>query len=285
MKFSERDGVGGEPGMQRRQISGRLRNRLWNVISDLVQRIDVEMTPGMNKLLTGTFSPGHALLEQVWVDFEGGIRDEFGYDEPPLDQVKTWFLELQWYRVYDLIEFIAATLKSADRFEQECNNALAKEVAAYRLVKAKVIELVDESQLAAITAAVEIATDVPGVHAHLRTALARVADRTAPDYRNAMKEAISAVEALAKQMVGSKGTLAEALGEFKGRGIELHPAMVKAWSAIYGYASDEVGVRHGSADASPVGLAEALNMIVSCSAFVSYLMDLARRSNIELRAK
>ena len=73
---------------------------------------------------------------------------------------------------------------------------MEKEKAAYRIVDTKVIELTDRAQLDAIDDAVTAAEAAPLVHEHLRTALARLADRPEPDYRNAMKESISSVETL-----------------------------------------------------------------------------------------
>ena len=99
-----------------------------------------------------------------------------------------------------------------------------------------------------------------------------------------MKEAISAVETLANMIAGSSGRpLNEALETIqKRKAIPLHPALNKAWQSIYAYASDEGGVRHGLKGDSNVELGEAVYMVVTCSAFVSYLVQLSQRSGIEL---
>jgi hypothetical protein len=54
--------------------------------------------------------------------------------------------------------------------------------------------------------------------------------------------------------------------------------MKKAFMALYAYSSDEHGIRHPLlfADVPTLREADALFMIGSCSAFVSYLINTAR---------
>jgi hypothetical protein len=79
-----------------------------------------------------------------------------------------------------------------------------------------------------------------------------------------------------------KATLAEALKTFQKKGISLHPALNNAWQNVSGYTSDEGGVRHALTSDSKVDLAEVIYMLVSCSAFVSYLIEIAKKSGIDL---
>jgi len=56
--------------------------------------------------------------------------------------------------------------------------------------------------------------------------------------------------------------------------MELHEALKRGFSAIYGFTSDESGIRHallekGDAD---VDETDALFMLSACAAFVSYLI-------------
>jgi hypothetical protein len=62
------------------------------------------------------------------------------------------------------------------------------------------------------------------------------------------------------------------LAALAGQG-ELHPALKGAFSKLYGYTSDEEGIRHPLLDdeeARP-GLGEAVFMLSACAAFASYL--------------
>jgi hypothetical protein len=49
--------------------------------------------------------------------------------------------------------------------------------------------------------------------------------------------------------------------------------MVAAFDKLYGYASDEGGIRHGSKEFEKAPEEDARYMLVSCSAFVNYLKD------------
>ncbi len=59
-------------------------------------------------------------------------------------------------------------------------------------------------------------------------------------------------------------------------------SLVKSWSALYGYAS-AAGVRHGMTDGQQaLELEDALHLVVTCSAIVSFLTALARRKGLKL---
>ncbi|MCZ7542089.1 MAG: hypothetical protein M5R40_00440 [Anaerolineae bacterium] len=105
-----------------------------------------------------------------------------------------------------------------------------------------------------------------------------LADRENPDYRNSIKEAISAVEATAKIITGDKkATLRQAL-----KRLGLHPALESGLSSIYGYTSDADGIRHALTDEPNVTHDDAKFMLVSCSAFVNYLIARANKAGIQL---
>ena len=67
-------------------------------------------------------------------------------------------------------------------------------------------------------------------------------------------------------------TLSDGLKYLERSGAPVHSALTKGWTLIYGWSSDAEGIRHALADEPNVGLREALYMLVSCSAFVSYLI-------------
>ena len=52
----------------------------------------------------------------------------------------------------------------------------------------------------------------------------------------------------------------------------MHAALRQALEKLYGYTSDEKGVRHALLDEATVDEADARFMMVACSAFVTYLI-------------
>ena len=76
------------------------------------------------------------------------------------------------------------------------------------------------------------------------------------------------MEAVCQIIAGdSNATLGKAL-----KGIGIHPALEKGFSAIYGYTSDAGGIRHALSDETNLGADDAKFFLVSCSAFVNYLI-------------
>lgn len=110
------------------------------------------------------------------------------------------------------------------------------------------------------------------VKRHLSRSLTLLSDRKNPDYRNSIKEAISAVEALSKIVTGKpKASLGDALTILEQRG-EIHGALKTSFSALYGYASDADGIRHAMLEEPSIGQEDARLMLVVCSAFTNYVI-------------
>ena len=99
-----------------------------------------------------------------------------------------------------------------------------------------------------------------------------LSDKTNPDYRNSIKESISAVESfcciLAKD---SKATLGRALKVIE-KEHSLHAALKNSFRSLYGYTSDADGIRHALLDEDNLKQEDAIFMLVSCSSFINYLI-------------
>jgi AbiJ N-terminal domain 4 len=182
--------------------------------------------------------------------------------------MKEHFLRCPWFEVYDMIEWF---LQDSDSLMNDAgitflNNILERENSAYRVVGREVAEITDENEIKAIEDALAIPEDP--VRQHISRALQFLSDREAPDYRNSIKEAISAVEASCRLVSGlSNATLGDALKKIP----NIHPALQKSFLALYGFTSDSNGIRHSLMDESTLTYADAKFMLSTCSAFVSYL--------------
>jgi hypothetical protein len=121
------------------------------------------------------------------------------------------------------------------------------------------------------------AHDFHGARAHLRKASEEL---TAGRYADSIRESIHSVESVAEVLEPS-GDLAKALNKLTGS-TNIHGGMKKAFLALYGYTSNEQGIRHAllEADAPSVDEADALFMIGACAAFVSYLINRACTSRL-----
>jgi hypothetical protein len=117
----------------------------------------------------------------------------------------------------------------------------------------------------------------------LRNSLDLMSDRDDPKYGDSIKNSISAVETVCRKLTGNnKATLGQALKRLKDAGIQLHPSLELAFGQLYGYTSDESGVRHAMMDEDHLELEDARYMLVACSAFISYLVVKADKAEVRL---
>jgi hypothetical protein len=57
--------------------------------------------------------------------------------------------------------------------------------------------------------------------------------------------------------------------------VDFHGALKAALGSLYGWTSDDGGIRHGIFGAETVGRAEAQFMLIACSALVNFLTSKA----------
>lgn len=152
------------------------------------------------------------------------------------------------------------------------NELFEKEYVGYRFVDGKIVQITDKNEISDIETACKNPFD--GCRTHIQKAVGFLADREKKDYKNCIKESISAVESICQIITkDDKATLGQALKLLKDEGLNIHSALESAFSKLYGYTSDEGGIRHceGMFE-SNVTFEEAKFMLVSCSAFVNYLI-------------
>ena len=110
---------------------------------------------------------------------------------------------------------------------------------------------------------------------YLETALQLYAKRPDSDYRNSIKESISAVEVICREKTG-ENTLGKALNNLEKSGIYIPSMLQTAFDKLYAYTNlPDTGIRHALMDDTDnytPSAAEALFILVSCSAFINYLM-------------
>jgi len=203
-----------------------------------------------------------------------------------MQHVRKYFFAAKWYEVYDFVEFVVNNhpyVELNEEFVNRSNMVLEGEASAYRFVGKVITKITDETEMSEIEEVLEL-NPVKPVREHIRTALTLLSDRKDPDYRNSSKESISAVESMASIICGDKkATLGDAIKKIEEQGkMQWHPALKSALDKLYGYTSDEGGIRHFLKGDSKVDFEEAKFMLVTCSAFVNYLTVEAAKAGIKL---
>lgn len=279
MRFSQR--IGKEPikvDIQTDSMDQDLRIALWNVLTvTFFDNVDSEW------ISRSSYS---GFFRVLWISFFKRPLDMLNdYYEETYNQLREWYFNSKWFEVYDFIEFIAKHASEEDRdyFIILCNNAMERELSAYRFVTDEIVEITDRNEIDTIQEAIDVvSTNISGVRAHLVSALEKLSDRKQPDYRNSIKESISAVESLCKIISGDpKAELGKALKMIEDE-VGIHAALKKGFSSIYGYTSDEGGIRHAMLEEKDIAFEDAKYMLVSCSAFINYLIVKSSKSGIKL---
>ena len=222
----------------------------------------------------------------LWTYFlnqrEGKFQDGRSYHI-----VATRFLEDEnnpWYRKLDLVEFTIKYLYAQENniyhgnhfvsrsFINQLNHEFERLNFAYRVVNNEIVEITSKEELTAIETSLR---DSPtNIKVHLNNALELYAQRPTGDYRNSIKESISAVEAFCREITG-ENTLGDALNKLKNNGLEIPTILKVAFEKLYAYTNQpDTGIRHALMDKDGTytpAAEEALFMLVSCSAFINYL--------------
>lgn len=238
-----------------------LRNGLWNVL-DLV----IWSKEGF------LLSRVEAFSRDLWFHyFKKPIDTRPRYVSEILSHIRNHFFKSPWNEVYDFLEFVVQNEKeNHPNLAEYLNFVLEQEVAGYRLVAGVVTDITSEQEVAMLEEALAD-SQFAGVTEHLHRALELFSSRDAPDYRNSIKESISAVEGMAKLVTGDdKAMLPDALKLLDKRD-QLHPALREGFIRLYGYTSDEDGIRHAMLDLPSLGADDARFFLLSCTAFVNYL--------------
>lgn len=154
------------------------------------------------------------------------------------------------------------------------NKCFEREYVGYRFVGTIIMPISDKYEIDAIEET--LSSRYQPVYDHISKANRFLADRDAPDYENSIKESISAVEACCEVLTGVKGkeaTLANMLKKLEKNGVSIHGGLKAAFNILYGYTSDANGIRHAGDIGGPAStFEEAKFMLVSCCAFINYLV-------------
>lgn len=192
-----------------------------------------------------------------------------------------------WYKRIDAIEWIIAyhrkqlcnsilnwehanNQSALNKFIEKMNWEFKRLNYAYRIINDVFIETTSESELSTINETLESADS--NVITHLSECL-KLMSPSNPQLstRNAIKEAISAVEVIARKVTNTK-TLDDAFKKFD----NLHPQIKSSMSSLYQYTNQpNTGIRHAwiNQKEEPT-IDEAIFVLVTGCAFINYLRKL-----------
>src|SRR5574337_886187 len=273
-KFSERIGI--KPAksiIQKDDIDSNLNNALWNGL------VIYYWEQFNSSSYHYTREHIQALWVRIWVNYFKNRVDEKPDDKDRFIQyIKKYFFSCSWYEIYEFIEFIIDNYEpqhyddTNKKFSDYCNGILERELSGYRIINNEFVPITSDEEIQSIEDALKISDVFAPVKIHLSRAIQHLSDKQAPDYRNSVKESISAVESLCSILTKDpQATLGQALKQIE-KEHKLHPALKTSFSSLYGYTSDADGIRHALLEQDRLQQEDAIYMLVSCSAFVNYLI-------------
>ncbi len=280
MKFSER--IGKTPiktGIQLDSMDNELRNSLWNIVT-------IFLVQPMEQKQWLEYSGYKGIVERMWFSFFKEPTDQISVSTEQISaELRKRFFKGDYLYVYDFIDFLA-TLDDGPlnkhKFIEACNFVLKRELSGYRFVNEQLAPITNEGEILEIEKAFQSTSEkgLRGVKIHLEEALNKLSDKKNPDYRNSIKESISALEALCQIITGdTKAELGKALKAIKEK-MPIHPALEQGFIKIYGYTSDGDGIRHALLDETSLDQEDALFMLISCSSFINYLIAKSEKTGL-----
>lgn len=265
-RFSERYGyVKIDDAIQMEWMSNELKNLLWNCI-DRFLKTNCCGSDSSKLFYTYAFEywwklPLDVLPEHIY------IRNQ---------NFRKIYMKNEWNEVYDTLDFIAFFCRECQwktalhDFTTQVNGVLERERSGYRMIDGLITPITDENEITSIKEAIE-ENLLDTAKTHIQEALNMLSDREHPDYRNSIKESISAVEAVCRYIT-NESTLDKALPKLKNKGIIIPDMLEDGMKKIYYFTNGEAGIRHALMDESTnIDFEEAKYMLVVCSAFVNYL--------------
>ena len=230
--------------------------------------------------------------ESDHLEYVGGVWAEIlrskhlQHDILPLDDLRYDYVDmgdglrhcieaLPFNKVFDLIQFILRHSSCPPDLAAMMKGVFSRCGLAYTIDAGEpptIVPAVTPEEGTAVVEALHTLrkAGLGGAASHLRNASECI---NARDWAGSVRESIHAVESVARQLdPDASRTLGPALASIEKHGT-LHPALKDAFNKLYGYTSDEQGVRHALLDRPDhnVGMDEALFMLSACASFASYL--------------
>ena len=263
--------------MRLEQLSNDLRREIWNAVRTLLLK-------GKKGHTSPYFSAQHKrFIERILGKFHRLSEDEIttSYREV-LVSFKSTIVDGQFNRVLDLLELILNDIEFGDELVFEMGDLFELHHAPYWVDPSQEPyrfhprSSVEQGQAAQQAIQMLQENKMDGATAHLGQASEHI---NQGQYADSVSDSIAAVESVARKIdPKANRTLSPALDSLEQAGVVKHPALKMAYSKLYGYTSDEEGIRHALIDKSEadVGLDEAVFMYGACASFAAYLASKQR---------
>lgn len=286
LSFSERNGF--KAKFQINEISLTLTNLLWDIFDRYLGHRGYKQDSELYKKIS----------ERRVNHFVTMMHDRCG--QPNLNTMrtkndmlkeeacKTIFSNLIWHQKYDFIEYFLQNSLMEEEEKKDlialANKRLRDENSAYRIMPVYniITPIIAEEEVKVIEQALSLPMLYENIKKQLVNSIQQISNKQNPDYRASVKESISSIETLFRQLFSKdkKGKndldgkdLAYILQQ-RDRFPYFHASFLSGVDKLYGFSSDIA--RHGykSTDKEEFNaeLSDAIFMLVFCSSLVTYII-------------
>ena len=283
--FSDRNNISPiSKEMQFKDFASDTRVVLFNVLKNNinyqinVRNLDTDYI--VQKIVEDLFNEVYSKYRYSFEEVMKDIFDIFRTDEyHTVLTVIEYLCNLLFVSFYDFINGYHSVYYNNDSYidiREEMNKAFEDEYVGYRFIDDKIVAITNDAEIESISNAEQ--TEYEKVNDSISKAIAFLSETGNKDYKNSIKESITAVEQLANIINGSKGlVLSNAIQQLCDKHI-IDNDLKDTIKCLYKYASNVNGVRHGNNKENDcVTFEEAKFVLLLCSSSINYLCSVSKR--------
>ena len=271
LSFKQAEGLEPLPSqLNREEVSRQLRSLCFNAVHRMfVKNLDRN---GWIDFNSGLFK----FLEHKHYYIDHGYENDFDAQSMWID-ITVSLRKDNYPDFFETIQQLCRADSISEHMTDEISEAFLISKSPYRIIEGTLIPFGTEFEASAYLSAIAAVPPESGVRKHLRGAATAL---NSGYWADCVRESMHAVESMSRQITGAD-SLSSALNQLARAG-HIHSAMNEGFKRLYGYTSDQSGIRHALLDDGDARVteADAMFMLGACASFVTYLSVNARTAGL-----
>ena len=264
------------------ELSQQARVSLWNIIYRRL-RAAARRESGLYGSEDYITEPWETILLHYHIFHLHKPADEFSSAyEAHASEIKKLFLHGAFNQVFDFLQVVLRHPSTPHEFRDSVSSVLRYCMCAYTVIEdgPTIVPISLPEQRKSIQDAFRVLKPglFKGARSHLRKSAECINNG---DLAGSVRESIHAVESVARRLnADAEKSLKPALDALSQKA-PLHPAFKRGIENLYGYTSDEDGIRHALlGEQEKVDIDDAVFMFGACTSFTAYLVNKARTAGL-----